>query len=138
MGVRFATSSIRTTRVAADTVFVIDAGTSALRALAVREDGEVTQLGIEPWPVFVPDDTGPYGREFDVAGVEAAVGQLLTAAEPLRGELVAVAVTGQREGIVFVAGNGQALFASPNIDARASIEGMSIDAARGAEVYAIT
>ncbi len=122
----------------ADTVLVIDAGTSALRALAVRCDGAVTAVATEPWPMFVPDDAAPFGREFDTAAVQRALDRLLAAAAPMRASFAAVAFTGQREGIAFVDARGDALFASPNIDARASAEGMAIDATHAGEVYAVT
>jgi sugar (pentulose or hexulose) kinase len=122
----------------ADTVLVIDAGTSALRALAVRSDGVVTPVATEPWPTFVPGDAAPFGREFDVAAVQRAFGRLLAAAAPMRASFAAVVVTGQREGIAFLDARGDALFASPNVDARASAEGMAIDAAHADEVYAVT
>jgi autoinducer 2 (AI-2) kinase len=60
------------------------------------------------------------------------------AAADADGNVVAVAFTGQREGIAFVDGDGAALLASPNVDARASGEGIAIDAARAGEVYAVT
>jgi autoinducer 2 (AI-2) kinase len=124
--------------VPADTVLVIDAGTSAIRALAVRADGDVTPVAAEPWPAFVPDDAAPFGREFDVAGVQRALDRLVAAASPMRDRIAAAAFTGQREGIAFVDDHGEALFASPNVDARAFAEGMAVDAARGDEVYAVT
>jgi sugar (pentulose or hexulose) kinase len=124
--------------VAADTVLVIDGGTSAMRVLAVRADGRVTPLAAEPWPMFVPDDATPFGREFDVIALRRVFERLTAAAASHRDALAVVAVTGQREGIAFLDARGEALFASPNIDARASAEGMAIDAKHGPDVYAVT
>ncbi len=122
----------------ADTVLVIDAGTSALRALAVRADGRVTPVAAVPWSMFVPDDATPFGREFDAPRVREALDLLLAGASPIRHEIAAVAFTGQREGIAFIDEQGDVLFASPNIDARASAEGIAIDAKHAGEVYAVT
>lgn len=122
----------------ADIVLVIDAGTSALRAVSVGVRGAVTTLASEPWPVFVPADAAPFGREFDAAEVQCALQRLTAAAAPLRARVAAIAVTGQREGIAFVDAQGGALFASPNVDARASAEGMTIDARHVDAVYATT
>lgn len=122
----------------ADTVLVIDAGTSALRAVAVRCDGRVTPLAAEAWPMFVPEDAAASGREFDVAALRCTFERLIAAATPARDVLAGLAFTGQREGIAFLDEQGAAVFASPNIDARASAEGISIDAAQGADVYAVT
>ncbi len=122
----------------ADTILVIDAGTSAMRALAVRADGQVTPIAAEPWPMFVPNDATPFGREFEVTAVRRALDALLAAASPLREAVAGIAFTGQREGIAFVDDRGDALFASPNIDARAAAEGIAIDGAHADEVYAVT
>ena len=69
---------------AADTILVIDAGTSALRALAVRADGQIMPIATEPWPMFVPADAAPFGREFEIAGVRRVLDRLLSAASPIR------------------------------------------------------
>jgi len=124
--------------VPADTVLVVDAGTSALRAIAVRADGRVTPVAAELWPMFIPSDAAPFGREFDRAETGRALERILAAASPMRGSVAAIAFTGQREGIAFVDEAGDALFASPNIDARASAEGIAIDAGHADEVYAVT
>lgn len=120
----------------ADRVLVIDAGTSALRAVAVDASGAATTIASEPWPAFIPDDAAPFGREFDAPAVAALVRRLV---ETNAGTGVrAIAFTGQREGLAFLDRHGEALLASPNIDARASAEGMAIDAAYGEQVHAIT
>ena len=122
----------------ADTVLVIDAGTSALRAVAVRSDGEVRVIAREPWRTFIPDDAAPFGREFDPGDIAASLDRVLAAAAPERARIAGIACTGQREGIAFVDEAGAALFASPNVDARASAEGIATDVAHGTEVYATT
>lgn len=121
----------------ADAILVVDAGTSALRAVAVRADGHATVVAREPWQTFVPDDAQPYGREFSPADVVASVERLLSAAadhQPFAG----IALTGQREGMAFVDESGGALLLSPNVDARAAAEGIAIDAGDAALVYAVT
>jgi len=137
---RCCTSSIPTTSspVHADTVLVIDAGTSAMRAVAVCADGGITALGREPWRMFVPDDASEFARELAPVEVAASLRRLIAQAAPIHGRLAGIAVTGQREGIVFLDAEGAALFASPNVDGRASAEGMVIDAGHGERVYAVT
>lgn len=122
----------------ADSILVIDAGTSALRVLAIGAAGRVTPVAAEPWAMFVPDDAAPFGREFDIADVRRALERLLDAALPLRETIAAIACTGQREGIAFIDDRGDAVFASPNIDARAAAEGIAIDGAFAADVYGVT
>lgn len=125
------------TRVPAERVLVVDAGTSALRALLVDGRGEVERVGARPWSVSVPEDGGSFARELGREEVgldaDALVEQALADGPP-----VALAFTGQREGLVFADGRGEALLISPNIDARASAEGMAIDATYEAEVYRAT
>lgn len=122
----------------ADTILVIDAGTTSLRAVAVTSAGLVNPLAVEPWPLFVPEDAAPFGREFDITELQAAVRRLLAAAMAAGTPAAAIAVTGQREGVVFTDAEDNIVFAAPNIDARASAEGMAIDARRGDEVYRVT
>jgi autoinducer 2 (AI-2) kinase len=118
-----------------DRVVVIDAGTSSLRAISVRFDGTAETMASVPWPMFIPDDAAPFGREFDAPATAAAIRAVVAD----HGEgAVALAFTGQREGIVFLDSAGEVALASPNIDARASSQGMVIDAARGDAVYAAT
>lgn len=122
----------------ADRILVIDAGTSGLRARLVARDGAVTPLATEPWRALAPPDASPFARELDPADVDVSVARLLEAASSLRASIAGIAVTGQREGLVFADERGEALLISPNIDARASAEGMAIDADRGERVYATT
>jgi xylulokinase len=124
--------------VPADSILVVDAGTSALRASLVRADGEVALLGAEPYRTFVPDDAAPFGREFDPADLARSLDRLLARAAPHRSRVAALSFTGQREGIAFLDDRGAAIFASPNVDARASAEGIAIDTARAGDVYAVT
>jgi autoinducer 2 (AI-2) kinase len=123
--------------VAADRILVIDAGTSSLRALSVSVAGDVTPAGAVAWQTETPADAAPFGRELDGATVSEALSSLVASAAA-HGPYAAAALTGQREGIVFVDERGDAICVSPNIDARASAEGMVIDAARAADVYAAT
>lgn len=119
----------------ANRIVVIDAGTSALRAVSVTPDGVAATLAASPWPMFVPDDAAPFGREFDAPAVAALVRAFI---DDHTAGADAVAFAGQREGLVFAGARGDAVLALPNIDGRASTEGMLIDDARGLEIYAAT
>jgi len=124
--------------VIANAILVIDAGTSALRAVSVTSDGRTTAIAREPWRMLTPEDAAPYGREFDPRDVLNALECLRASAERLGEPFAGVAFTGQREGLVFADERGDALIISPNVDARAAGEGIAIDAERGAAVYAAT
>lgn len=124
--------------VAPDAIAVIDAGTSALRAVAVSAGGRVEPIASEPWPLFVPEDAAPFGREFHTGAVEDALRRLLDAISVHGSPIAALSLTGQREGLAFLDAAHTALFASPNIDARASAEGIEIDGRMGDDVYHTT
>lgn len=122
----------------ADIILVIDAGTSAMRAVRVAlPDGRADVVAAEPWPMFEPEDAAPGGREYDGALVSTALARVVDRASA-DGDFAAVAVAGQREGVVYLDGDGSPLLVSPNIDARAVAEGMAIDAAHAGAVYAET
>ncbi len=122
---------------AAERILVIDAGTSSLRAVAVSASGQTGVIAAEPWEMRTPPDAEPFGRELDGPAIEASLRALVSAAHRT-GEFAGVAFTGQREGLVFVDDGGAAVCVSPNVDARASAEGMALDATRGGEIYRST
>ncbi|MDE3094537.1 MAG: FGGY-family carbohydrate kinase [Chloroflexota bacterium] len=121
----------------AERILVIDAGTSSLRAVAVSASGETSVIATEAWDMRTPADAEPFGRELDGPAIEGSLGTLLRAAGRT-GAWSGVAFAGQREGVVFVDEGGAAVCVSPNVDARASAEGMALDAAHGREVYLAT
>lgn len=132
--------SIQTTRrsVGDNTILVVDAGTSALRVVAVSAAGQTTTLAREPWAMFIPDDAAPFGRELEAGTVRSALQRSLDAAAGMKASLAGIAFTGQREGLVFTDGDGEPLLISPNVDPRGAAEGLEIDAKHGAAVYRAT
>lgn len=122
----------------ADSILVIDAGTSALRACVVDAKGGVTLVHAEPWRMFVPGDTSAFGRELAAGDVVSSVRNIVRAATPYRERVAGMALTGQREGVAFVDGNAEAVLVSPNIDARAAVEGIAIDSSHADLVYRAT
>ncbi|HZP56046.1 MAG TPA: FGGY-family carbohydrate kinase [Dehalococcoidia bacterium] len=121
-----------------EAVLVLDAGTSALRGVLVEATGATRTLGAAPWRMLTPEDAAPFGRELDGAEVGAQADRLIAEAAGAGGRIAAVACTGQREGLVFADEALGAVLVSPNVDARASAEGMRIDAARAPEAYRTT
>src|SRR5438477_9517684 len=122
--------------VPADPVLVIDAGTSSLRAVAVTPGGQASIVAEAAWPMFTPADGEPFGREFEAREVLASLGGLLDRAKG--GRFGAVAFTGQRGGLVFLDEQRKPVLISPNVDARASAEGIEIDAQHAGGVYGVT
>jgi autoinducer 2 (AI-2) kinase len=119
-------------------VLVIDAGTSAMRAVLVAANGVTTTLAREPYRMFTPSDGSAFTRELDGDDLEASLGRLLAAATPHAEAIAGIALTGQREGLAFVDDGGRAALLSPNVDGRAAFEGMTIDREHGERVYATT
>jgi autoinducer 2 (AI-2) kinase len=119
-------------------VLVVDAGTSALRAIRVDGQGSPTTLAVVPWKIFTPGDGSAFARELRGEDVERAIRDLMERAAPLAGPIAGVALTGQREGVAFLDAEGAPLLVSPNVDGRASSEGMAIDERWGERIYAVT
>jgi len=117
-------------------ILVIDAGTSALRAVRVEANGATTCLARETWRCLTPDDAAPFGRELDAGDVRGALARVMEHA--CGGGIAGVAFTGQREGLVLADDAGEAVLVSPNIDARAAAEGLALDAELGDEIYRAT
>ena len=94
------------------------------------------------WAYHVPDEAGPLGKEFSPEEFWGYIcGLILEAvreAAVAPADIVAVSSASQRQGVVFLDSNGIELYAGPNTDLRAIIEGFSIDGQHGSEVYGIT
>ncbi len=120
-------------------VLVIDAGSSGLRCLVVR-DGSVLASARRPLDHRSPPDAAPFGREFDLAQVWSLTVEGVQEALALARicSVDAIAAVAQREGMVLLDGRGEALYGGPNLDVRAIAQGAAIDAKEGAAVYEAT
>jgi autoinducer 2 (AI-2) kinase len=121
-------------------LLALDAGTTSGRALVVRVDGRVLASARRSWGYDTPEDLAPLGRSFDPDHfwrllVDAAREALARAPGA---EIAGVAATSQREGIVLLDRADDVLFASPNLDLRALMEGFAIDAEHAGRVYEVT
>jgi len=123
-------------------VLAIDAGSSGGRALIFDLQGGLVTSVSREWSYEVPADAGPMGKEFDPSMFWGVICKLIgeaiegAAVDPV--DIVAVSTASQRQGVVFLDGDGRELYAGPNTDLRAIIEGFSIDGEHGKEVYSIT
>jgi autoinducer 2 (AI-2) kinase len=123
----------------------LDAGTGSGRCVVFDVQGRVLAAAQEPFhyqPFVHPDLPLIRGFDLDTAAfwgvlarcARAALGQLPGDARPR-----AVIATAQREGCVFLAADGEVLYAGPNLDARAAMEGIEATERIGAErFHAIT
>jgi autoinducer 2 (AI-2) kinase len=127
-------------------VLTIDAGTGGGRAILFDFEGNLVARAHETWRYNVGESsTLPFVREcsFDPdtfwATLCRCVRQVLANADVDTHGIGAVVTTSQREGCVFLDAAGRELYAGPNIDARAALEGIEVQEAIGAErLHAIT
>ncbi|UCC60855.1 MAG: FGGY-family carbohydrate kinase [Dehalococcoidia bacterium] len=123
-------------------VLAIDAGSSGGRALIFDLHGALISSTGRAWTYNVPEDAGPMGKEFDTEEFWGYICRLIADAT-VKGavqsaEIIAVSTSSQRQGVVFLDEMGRELYAGPNTDIRAIIEGFTIDGEFGKEVYEIT
>jgi autoinducer 2 (AI-2) kinase len=109
-----------------------------MRAIRVPAGGTATTIAVEQWKMFTPDDGSSFARELDAAHAETALALLIDQAASAGETYAGIAITGQREGVVFLDANDNAVLVSPNVDGRAASEGMTIDERHGDAVYAVT
>lgn len=123
-------------------VLAIDAGSSGCRSLIFHLDGRVVSASYQKWSYQNPSDAGALAREFAPEAFWQIVCQLVrssinqSGAEPE--DVIAVCATSQRQGVVFLDENGKELYAGPNTDLRALLEGFSIDGELGDRISRIT
>lgn len=112
-------------------VVVLDAGTSGPRCLVFDRSGRILGSSSGAWRYAAAPDAPALAREFDLPTLWPELCALVRSAlcnagtEPSRVD--AVAVTGQRQAVVFLDEAGRELYAGPNLDLRAVFEGAQID-----------
>lgn len=124
---------------AAEHLLALDAGTSALRCLIARPGQGVVAVAREEWCYETTPDN-PLGRSFEPEAVWATFCKLIKLALVKAGiagrDIAAIGTTSQRLALIIVDADGRSLYAGPNIDVRAVVEGLTIDATRAERVYA--
>lgn len=125
-------------------ILALDAGTGAAKAVVFDTAGRVLAAQTQPWEYeIVTNAEVPMVKEyaFDADafwGILCAGGRaaLAAAGEP---DVVGVVCTSQREGCVFLDAAGREIYAGPNLDSRAFLEGLEVLEQLGAErLYEIT
>jgi autoinducer 2 (AI-2) kinase len=126
----------------AEHLLAVDAGTSGARAVVLRPGAGVVASARASWQYETPPGGGPLDKAFDAeafwSAVCGVVGRALREGGVSGRDIAGVGVTSQRLGIVVVDSEGRALLTSPNVDARAFMEGIAIDAKMAERVYAST
>lgn len=116
-----------------------DAGTGGWRCLVVDIEGGMVGHSFREGR-FVRADGLPTSLEFDPEQMWDAFGQVTR--EALQsipsGEVLALSTTSFRDGVVFLDGDGEALYAGTNRDARAVAEGFEMAQSHGGAIYSLT
>jgi autoinducer 2 (AI-2) kinase len=128
-----------------DCIVTLDAGTGSGRCMAVDAAGRVLASAQEAFVYrLFEHPTLPMARGCDLdAGafwaVLARCTRRVVAALPGAARVRGVIATSQREGCVFLDRAGRVLYAGPNLDARAVLEGLELEQRMGSErLHAIT
>ena len=94
------------------------------------------------WRYLDAEDLSPLAREFDPQPLWADFCRLIRGslrdAGPSPGDVAVVTATSQRQGVVFLDGEGREVYAGPNLDLRAVFEGGAIDEQMRGRVYETT
>lgn len=122
-------------------VLALDAGTSGARCVIARPGEGLVAVSRRAWCYQTPPEA-PFGRSFDADAFWSLLCDVTRRALADAGlsgsDIAAIGVTSQRLGLLVIDGEGRALYAGPNIDARAAAEGMAIDARMAERVYGST
>jgi autoinducer 2 (AI-2) kinase len=130
---------------ATDLLVTLDAGTGSGRCVVFDTRGRPVGAAQEPFSYrFFSDPDLPLVRGFDLDPVafwetlgrcaREALAQL-----PAGARIRGVIATAQREGCVFLDADGEVLYAGPNLDARAVVQGMEVQSRIAPErLHAIT
>ena len=120
-------------------LMALDAGSGSGRCLMISLDGKKHYSTKIDWSYFTPVDAGGSSSEFnaqDFWNIFAdCIQQTLKKAGANKEDIISISSTSQREGIVMLDKEGKELYAGPNRDMRAAIEGMRVSNEFGEEIY---
>ena len=125
-----------------DQVLVLDAGSSSMRCHLVNAESQIIHSASRPWTYLDEPDAPELARSFDLdacwQSVEEAFRECVT--HPAHGHpsISAIAVTSQRQSLVFLDESGGVIYAGPNTDLRAVFEGLALDFEHGHAISAAT
>ena len=123
-------------------VLAIDAGSSGCRALVFDLQGTIISSAYQKWIYDTPAEIAPLGKQFDPTSFWHIICQLISEAisksAVAPSDIIAVSTASQRQGVVFLDRDGNELYAGPNTDLRALVEGFSIDSEFGSDIHRIT
>ena len=124
---------------AEELVLVIDAGSSSLRCHLVDPEGQITRSVSRPWLYKDDSSAGAFNRSFNLEDSWASLcGAIIECVGDCGNKIAAVAITSQRQSLVFMDSQGRPVQSGPNTDVRAVFEGSALDALHGQLLYDTT
>ena len=125
-----------------DPILVLDAGSSSIRCHLVNADSRIVHTASRPWAYFYEPDAPELARAFDPdACWQSVVDAISECVHTMAGGsrlMPAVAVTSQRQSLVFLDESGRVIYAGPNTDLRAVFEGFALDFEQGRAISSAT
>ncbi len=122
-----------------DLALVIDAGSSSIRCHLVEPAGEITRSVSRPWIYQDEPDTSAFERSFDLEACwQSLCGAILQCVGDAGQRPSAVAITSQRQSLVFTDSEVRPILAGPNTDIRAVFNGAALDLQHGQLLYDTT
>lgn len=117
----------------------LDVGGGSGRCLVIDVDSQAITAAYRPWSHPAVPGSGGWGFDLDLNAIWRLLGEAthdaLRCAGAAPHEVMGVAVTSMRHGIVALDKNGHPLLAVPNRDARAATAGLELADTRGQEFY---
>ena len=115
-----------------DQILVLDAGSSSIRCHLVNADSRIVHSASRPWTYLDEPDAPELARAFDPdacwqSAADAIRECVHTTMMDGSRRISAVAVTSQRQSLVFLDESGRVVYAGPNTDLRAVFEGFALD-----------
>jgi autoinducer 2 (AI-2) kinase len=122
-------------------VAAIDAGTTGVRCMILDMNGKALGIGRESWDYTTPINL-EIAKEFDPKHFWHLICKVTKRAIKISGakpsDIMAVATTSQRHGIVFIGKDGREVHGGPNIDARGAMTQYIIEESLGEKYHEIT
>ena len=122
----------------ADPVLVIDAGSSSIRCHLVGIDGLIAGSTSRQWTYLTDPGVSGLAREFDTPACWTSLCDAIRECVAGQGRIAAVAITSQRQSVVFLDSDANVLYAGPNTDLSALFAGVALDDEHGDLLYRTT
>ena len=123
-------------------VIVLDAGSSSIRCHLVNSRNRIIASTSRPWTYLQERDAPELARAFDHdACWQSARDAIIECANAIPADcdgISAVAITSQRQSLVFLDESGDSIYAGPNTDLRAVFEGFALHSRHGDSIIAFT